>query len=437
MTVFLEAQAGGGFIITTDGTPSVWDNSATIAVHPETSAAGTCGSFTNDEMIAKVELDLATWSDVVEADISFDVVSGDLGSVDGDNYGEFLVGVSGSEDDTAAANDGINPIIFDDDGDIIASVTGEPTQRFRVLGFANPAGFSSDFSEIRDGQAVINCRCLEGNANGDCTVGAATVTFAEDEVDFTIIHEMGHFLNLDHTQVNDHLNDNDFTDDEELPTMYPVSVSPTEQRTLQTDDKMALAHLYPSATVDADTCTLTGTLLDADGNELRCADVWAVTGDDADTVAFVSGAEAENSDDNGDGDSDDEGECISGCGDFELRLPAGKAYTIKVMPINADFTGGSGISPCVEEQLDTIVEEEIGEITAAQCVAGAQLAFATDVTTLSTGGVVASGSTGSSSSSGCVLRAGAKSDQNYRLIYLGGLFFLWLGMKRSYLCTKS
>lgn len=418
-------QAGGGFIITESGSPSLWDNSAAVPVHPETATEGTCGSFTNAQMIDKVEEDLETWSGLSDVDLDISVLSGELGSVDGDNYGDYLVGVGGGND-TEAANDDLNPMIFDDDGDIIAAVAGS-ANRFRVLGFANPEAFSSDFSEIRDGQAVINCRCLTGNANGACTVGGATVTFSEDEVDFTIIHEMGHFLNLDHTQVNDDLNDNDTSDDDDLPTMYPVSVSPTVQLTPHRDDIVALARLYPSSSFGSSTCVLSGELLDADGNELRCADVQAVTTDISDTVAFVSGAEAPNSDDNGDGDSVDDGECLSDCGDFELRLLPGKSYTIMVRPINEAFVGGSGISPCVNEQLDTIEEEEIGTVSSSQCTAGATLEFSAPITTSSTGGVTSSGgSTGtstssSSSSSACVLNVQAGGSQEWLGILAVGL----------------
>jgi hypothetical protein len=294
--------------------------------------------------------------------------------------------VTGSEDDAAAVNDGLNPILFDDDGDIIAAVTGS-SNRFRVLGFANPAGFSNDFSEISDGQAVINCRCLTGNTNGSCSIGGTTVTFSEDETDFTIIHEMGHFINLDHTQVNDDLNDEDSSDDDDLPTMYPISVAPASQLTLHRDDIIAIARLYPTSTFASSTCQLSGDLLDRDGNELRCADVQARTSDLSDTVAFVSGAEAPAVDDNGDADTDDDGECQSDCGHFVLHLEPGKSYTISVNPINADFIGGSGISPCVEEQLSSIVAEDIGTITADQCTAGAALTFSGDITTTSTGGV--------------------------------------------------
>jgi hypothetical protein len=110
--------------------------------------------------------------------------------------------------------------------------------------------------------------------------------------------------------------------------------------------------------------------LDADGNSLRCADVQAVPSDISNTVAFVSGALAAAEDQNDDGDTVDDGECNSGCGEFQLYLTPGTDYTITVMPINSAFTSGSSLSPCFNEQLDTIEEEAILEISGVDCEAG-------------------------------------------------------------------
>lgn len=404
-----QSFAGSGYVISTSGAPARWDNSAAITIHPE---SGVCGSFSNAEMLTKLTTNLDAWSDLTEVDIQFDIIGGEIGGVDGCNYGDYLANVTGSTDTTASLSDGINPILFDNDGDIIASVTGT-SNRFRVLGFATPAGFTSDYSEIVDGQAVFNCRCLAGNSNGDCTSGNSTTTFSEDDLDFTMVHELGHFINLDHTQVNcttstldvtddsvncqdsdsddicDNLCDNSSTsDDSDIPAMYPVSENAGEQISPMQDDIVALAGLYPSDTFAATHCHVTGTLLDSSGNALRCADVQATTTDPTDSVAFVSGAYALGVDNNGDLDSVDDGECTSGCGDFELYLTPGKSYTVHVEPISSSFTGGSGISPCANDQLDTIVSEVIANIS-AQCTAGAPVDLG-DITTDSTGGVAAS-----------------------------------------------
>lgn len=453
--------AGGGYIITSSGAPSEWSTSSAISVHPE---SGTCGSFTNAEMLTKISDNLSYWTDLGEVDFDFNIVVGALGSVDGDNYGDYLVGVTGS-DNAQALNDGYNPILFDNDGDIVAAVAGS-TNRFRVLGFANPSGFSSNYTSIVDGQAVFNCRCLSGNPNGDCTVGASTITFSEDELNFTMVHEIGHFMNLDHTQVNctgsdsDNIcDDGDTSNDDYIPTMYPVSENAAQQISPIQDDISALAGIYPNACFTSSHCLVTGALLDADGNQLRCADVQAIPSDLSKSVAFVSGAYAPAEDSNGNGDTVDPGECVSNCGDFQLYLDPGVDYTIKVHPINSTFTGGSGISPCANGQLTTINTETIATVTAAQCTEGATITLG-DLTTTSTGGVtpsgsesvdflIASGSAGplnacttstggttmttassSSSSSGCSLSGALVNGQGFGAMLLIGLSLIGIVRKR-------
>jgi len=407
------AFAGGGYIIDENGSPSLWDNSAAISYHPE---SGICGSFTNAEMRDKLETELARWDGLSDVDLDLSQVAGAIATdVTSADYTTYYVGFDDDgEQYTTGLEDGLNPIIFDDDGEIIAEVAGN-SNKFNVLGFANPSGFTSDFTEIVDGQAVINCRCLAGNANGECCSGGLTdcanpVVFSEDETDFTIVHEFGHFLNLDHTQVNaEVIDDGDDDNDDDLATMYPISVNAAEQISPTRDDIVALASLYPSSSFNSSTCTVTGSLLDSSGNELRCADVQAVTTDLADTVAFVSGALAPAVDNNGDGDTADDGECTSDCGDFILHLLPGKTYTIKVMPIDTSFIGGSGISPCANGQLTGIVEQELEVISGTTCTAGGTFAFPSALTTTSTGGTTASGAdTTSSSSLGCTLNAQAQ-----------------------------
>lgn len=368
------ARAGGPYIITESGTASLWDNTNDIEVHPE---SGSCATYSSSGMATTVEEVLAIWSGLDEVLLSFDVISGEIGSVDADNYTDYF-SASGDVD-----QDDLSPIIFDDDGEITAEVAGEGNQ-YAVLGFASSAVFTSDGSEILEGQAVINCLCIEGNDPCD-TDTAGSIVFPLATMEFTILHEMGHFLNLDHTQVNiDLLLDASNTDYEDLPVMFPYIMDPDTQMTPHWDDIAALASLYPSDTFADEICTVSGDLTDTDGNPVRCADVWAVGDDISDTAAFVSGTLAVASDSDNDGDTVDSGECESGCGHFDLKLQIGKDYTISVLPIYSDFTGGSGMGPCYLDQLNTISEEEIATVTAAQCTAGSTIDLGT-IETLSTG----------------------------------------------------
>lgn len=391
--------AGGPLYLTASGTASVWDNTEAISYHPE---SGSCGPFSNAEMLTKLEDDLAAWTDLTEVNLDFSQVTGEVTLMDSTSYTTFFYTGTSEESDLDKTVDLVNPIIFDDDAGITAEVAGEENQ-YLLLGFASPVGFSDDDSEITDGQAVINCRCLEGHDSGACLLDdESTVTYTEDQLDFTIVHEMGHFLNLDHTQVNIDLYDNgDDSDDSDIPIMFPVIPDTVDVLAARRDDLVALADMYPADEFAATGCVVTGDLLDAEGNELRCADVWAETDDLTDTVSTVSGTFAVTSDDNEDGDTTDSGECTSSCGFFSLFLETGKDFTLTVKPIESTFVGSSGMGPCRSSQLETIDLEDIATVSSAQCSGGTTL-YLGEFTTTSTGGVgeTTSGAGGGGESSG-------------------------------------
>lgn len=387
--VSFQVLAGGPLSVSTDGEGSAWDNSAAISYHPE---SGTCADFSNASMLTKIATDLAAWTGLTEVDLSFSAVTGSLPEVNGDNYKTYLY-----IDETSSStllSDEINPVIFDDDAEITAAIAGEGN-KYLILGFAGAVGFSADKAEVIAGQAVLNCRCLDGHNSGVCLVNGSTITVSEEELDFTIIHEMGHFLNLDHSQVNiSKYNNGVDTDDADLPIMFPVSFETSAGLTPREDDKVSLGSLYPATTFTSTHCLVSGTLLDKDGNELMCADVWAENGDSSDTVSFVSGSVAVATDKNDDGDVVDSGECTSQCGYFEVFLKPGSDYTVTVKEIDSAFTGGSGVGPCLNGQKTTIKEEAIATVSTAQCTGGSTISLGS-ITTASSGGTSSSGSASS------------------------------------------
>ncbi|MBI4410948.1 MAG: hypothetical protein HY541_00490 [Deltaproteobacteria bacterium] len=373
----LPAMAGGPFLVNAEGVAVVWDNSTAVAYHPE---SGSCGSFSNDDMLTKIGENLSFWSGIDDITLSFDPVTDAIGSVDGTNYSSLFTASSDCGDEGT----GVTPVVFDDDGEITDDIFGNGN-RFSVLGFAGPATFNDDCSEILEGQAFFNCRCQTGSPSGSCPGG---VVFTEDDLNFTIMHEFGHLLGLDHTQVNQSIAEGNCDssvagDCDAVPAMYPQSVDAEDQMTPSRDDQVAALTLYGGSTLASNFCTVSGTLNDANGDPLRCADIQAETGDSADTIAVVSGASSPQSDDNGDGDTQDSGECLSNCGDFILRgLDPSKSYTITIKPIDSQWRGGSGINPCNSSQLDYVEEEEIATIAAGDCAGGATLALET-ITTIS------------------------------------------------------
>ncbi|MDO8520253.1 MAG: matrixin family metalloprotease [Deltaproteobacteria bacterium] len=383
-------HAGGPILVNSSGVASEWDNASDISYHPE---SGTCATFSNEEMLGKIEENIALWSDISGMVLSFAASTGEIPSVDGDNYDTYF---SNSADD--AAEDGLNPVIFDDDGAIISDLFGA-SNRFAVLGFAGPVTLSSDEETILEGQAFFNCFCLADNpsdSDGDCDEEG--VLFTEADLDFVMTHEFGHMIGLDHTQVNQPMAadcDTEVADDcDELPAMFPVSVDAEDQITPQRDDEIALLALYGDSLWAASFCTVTGTLLDSNGDELRCADVQAETSDQRDAIALVSGIYAET----------ESGECVSGCGDFMLiGIDPDKNYTITVKPVDPAWVGGSGINPCWIDQPTGVEEEAIGNVV--DCTAGETIDLGS-LTTESSGDDSSAGS-GSGSASAC------GEDQNF------------------------
>lgn len=397
--------AGGPlYIAPSTGVGSEW--SSPISLHPEN---GTCASFSHAEMLEKLSTNLSYWENVEGVNLSFNIDSESiLSDVNHDNYNTYYV----NSDSDPGLTDGLNPVIFDDDGTITSDIYGTNAE-YSVLGFAGPTGLSSDYVTINDGQAVFNCRCLDGNNAGACEISGFAMDFTEEDLDFTMVHEIGHMINLDHTQVNEDLVgvgcDTSVSGDcDTLPAMYPQSVDPADQISPSLDDQVALLDLYGTSGWDSSYCAVFGTIVDVDGEEIRCADVQAQTDDEADTIAIVSGTHATYEDLNGDGYSDGDGECLTDCGKFTLKkLDPNKTYTLKVVPISSKWIGGSSVGPCTNGQPSGVVEETIGTISSVNCVAG----HLTDLGTIQTESDVIiteasdsgsdSGSDSSSSSSSC------------------------------------
>src|SRR5262245_52726378 len=140
--------------------------------------------------------------------------------------------------------DGLSPVIYDVDGSIIDDMFGAGA-RFDILGAAgldNPIALSGTITEA---SIVINGAFLD-NDNGP---GSPRDLFSQLAFEAAVVHEIGHFLNLDHSVVNHELaGDRDAANDVYLPSMYPLTAEDEEALvTLNPDDEAALSALYPAA----------------------------------------------------------------------------------------------------------------------------------------------------------------------------------------------
>lgn len=375
-------QAGGPIYISTDNVFSHWDNSSTITYHME---GGTCGPYSNAEMQTFIESALDAWADLAETDLTFSIDTGTLPDIDGDNYQSYLVTGLASENDAQNSDDGFIPIVFDDDAEITEALIGT-ANKFLFVGLASLHNVEDeDFEIFSDGQVIINCRCLAGHPTLDtCDVSGTEIVIDEETIQSTIVHEIGHLLNLDHSIANDDAyTNNDDDDDELLPTMYPFVFTTLDPFSVSQDDVAAIGAIYPSEVMDTDYCLVTGTILNIDDEPLQCVNVIASTDDDADTVTFVSGAVDSSFSFSG-GFISFSDECDDQCGDFQFYLETGKEYTISTREIDDAMVGASAVGPCRSAQKSGIeAETGLATVTAAQCTAGATVSLG-DISTLST-----------------------------------------------------
>ncbi len=282
---------------------------------------------------ALVNAALSEWDDVTEANISFDLR--DLGvAVDHTNVCDVFFDPSACPG--GPLTDGTNPIVIDEDGGIVSEFFDE-SSRYTVLGFASIMGSDPDTGAAIKGEAVFNAACLNGvEILPGCA--AAGLSFTDDDFISFIVHEIGHFLGLDHSQVNlEEATDADSGNDDLITTMYPRFLvgNGANFKTPEKDDRAGLAQLYPASGFASSTWSITGVVFNASGSaELQCANLVARNVDDpkGDAISALSG------------DFDVPG---TASGEFViLGLTPGETYAIDFEPIDPTATGASGYTPC-------------------------------------------------------------------------------------------
>src|SRR5262249_39241648 len=156
--------AGGPIQVCTDGQAFVWPNGgAAIPYNPD---QGTLGALNHSEALALIEAAFARLSNVPPPTGSF-VNAGEL-PVDGDIS---IVERYFFPD----APDGLNPVVFDSDGQIFDLLFGPNSG---ILGFASPEFFDFDTCQIVESFALFN-----GPAITNLTAGLDVAT-----------HEFGHYI---------------------------------------------------------------------------------------------------------------------------------------------------------------------------------------------------------------------------------------------------
>jgi hypothetical protein len=272
------AQAGGPLDLCAPNVPFLWpDGGTNIPFNPD---QGNLGILNGTEATAAVGEAFQAWQDVATSTVTY-VDTGQMPvDVDQSNFFFFLF---------PGVEDGLSPIVFDDDGAIFELLFGPGSG---VLGFAG--------SDVLD---PVSCAITEGAA----FLNGPAIDTLEGLLDL-MVHEFGHYTNLAHTVVNGQIfigdstgptPDNDtfgfppFPDGVEvIETMYPFLFSGVDQlsRTPHKDDIAALSTLYPEPDFLATTGTIRGTI-SVRGHELSGVNVIARNLADpfVDAVSAISG----------------------------------------------------------------------------------------------------------------------------------------------------
>lgn len=152
-------------------------------------------------------------------------------------------------------------VIFDSDGSILEDM-GIGTF---VMGVTMPINWDEDDLILNNAYTIINGTYTFGGSNaGEFGSDENTVN---EMVQATILHELGHMLNLDHTFANQELNGiidaGDLSNANHLPTMFPL-MKVTSQNVLARDDVVALSSIYPKTALANRFCRIEGEILKDD-----------------------------------------------------------------------------------------------------------------------------------------------------------------------------
>jgi hypothetical protein len=258
-----------------------------------------------------------------------------------------------------------NPVIFDADGSLVASL-GLPPE---VIGFNSACALDSATGYLSGSAIVLNGRFQDGvSQSNDLEISA-------NQFDQAITHEMGHFSGLDHSQINlDLLLAGNFPCDVDevagMPLMFPEIVCQARKDAglpvLAPDDMAWISTLYPNSNTISDYGTISGTIYFGDGASMfQGANVIARLVDDPSTsedesrrvaVSVVSGylftgnlGQSVTAALSAAGENNTNGSRFGSrspglVGYYQISVPPG-TYTVEVESVYSGFTGGSSVGP--------------------------------------------------------------------------------------------
>ncbi len=314
------ASAGGPLLIGKDGAPRRWSTASPLVINLD---RGALGKIANPS--ALMEHAVGQWNDVGTAALKVQI---------GEPLSSDVEGLSESQFDALITkDDGTNPVIFDSTGEIFASIYGA---RSGVVGVAGPSLVMSSNGTIVKGFAMFN--------GADATDDSAEVIKA------ALTHELGHMLNLEHAQINGSRMGtaipgfDGVVNASQVETMFPVLVQsaakPHPMATLHMDDMAAFSALYPAGSFASSTASITGLVLDIDGQtHIQGVNVIArsISRPFDDAVSYVSGLLFDPA-------SPSAPPALHGA--YELRgLTPNETYKVYIEEVASFFRGGARVGP--------------------------------------------------------------------------------------------
>ena len=307
--------AGGPLVLEgpNGNTPVTYEN-PNITLHVESGDLGALPNATADIILKEA---FALWNTVNTSTVNliFDDTRINV-DIDISNFDQYIPSLDGS---IFNGDDGLNPIVYDSNGEIIDAFFGVDASD-HTIGFAASI-FNIGSSFFNEGYAVINGKDL------------GRLGLTEAEFKMLIAHEIGHLFGLDHSQTN--INNQEAisgatficTSDiaENYPVMYPF-VCRADNTSLHADEVSAISALYPEANINDNFGILQGNFVDKTGTAILGANIWAENTATGEAISIVSDYLKQYN------------------GFYKLYLPPGN-YTLHANSINTLFNGGSSVGP--------------------------------------------------------------------------------------------